>query len=151
MKLYEYIFPLVFYNLATSKLCICKFVTLFPLFSHFFVVEDSSGRKTVSNRGSTSLPLVSTIAECTLPCKDLRVTRRGIAACTCLHHGGGQTEKTKGCCIYPQYICRAFVSASTCCLTACVHACCQLIFVWLSSTTFVKRNFKLCDKNYGIN
>lgn len=93
MKLY--IFSFVFYNLATSRLCICKFVTLFPFSLVFFVVEDSSGRETVSNRGSTSLPLVSTIVVCTLPCKDLRVTRRGIAACTCLHHGGGQRRKRR--------------------------------------------------------
>lgn len=128
MKLY--IFPLVSYNLAASGLCICKFAILFFFFScFFFVTKDSTARETVSNRGGTSLPLVSTITECTLPCKDLRVTRRGIAACTCLHHGGGQAEKTKRCCIYPQYICRAFVSASTCCPTACVPACCKLIFV----------------------
>lgn len=125
MKLYVFLHAV--YNLAASGLCafanspICS--PFSPVF--FFVTKDSSGRETVSNRGGTSLPLVSTIAECALPCKDLRVTRRGIAACTCLHHGGGQAEKTKRCCVYPQYICRAFVSASTCCSTAYVPACLQ--------------------------
>lgn len=82
----------------------------FSFFSFYSIVTrgSSEGNDFESRRG-TLLPPVSTIAECTLPCKDLRVTRGGIAACTRLHHGGGQAEKTKRCCAYSLYICGSFV------------------------------------------
>lgn len=82
-----------------------------PFFFFFYsiVTRGSSEGNDFESRRGTLLPLVSTIAECTLPCKDLRVTRGGIAVCTRLHHGGEQAEKTKRCCAYSLYICGSFV------------------------------------------
>lgn len=123
---------LIFYNVrAANGRCIPRelvvhlFFLFFFLFS-FFVTKRTRRRETTSNHAARlryhrSLP---TIAECTLPCKDLRVTRERIAACMYVLASCGQAEKTKRCRAYrPIYMqniraCKHVLSYSTHLLTS---------------------------------
>lgn len=70
---------------------------------------------------------MSTVAECTLPCKDLRVTRRGIAALyvlTSRWRAGGENEGDAALIrnIYAGRFAREHVLRSVACLSPLDHA-----------------------------
>lgn len=58
------------------------FVLAFLFLSYFLRLRPKARpRETISNHGQHFVTIdISTVAECTLPCKDLRVTHRGISS-----------------------------------------------------------------------
>lgn len=101
----------------------------FPRFFFLATRRSSEGNdfESARRRGALFYRRCLTIAECALPCKDLRVTRReGLprvrAYITVAGRRRENREEKTARCAYSQYICRTFVPPSTCCIAPCVPA-----------------------------